>query len=101
MSKPQFEISLETPKIIGPTLAMVMQLPSLPCGIYPNVGAVIHSLKFGSKMGFQNIILKGPLLSFLQPVSPVSLEFSVQDIWLEEIEVLHQQFSSFFCLEGG
>ena len=35
--------------------AMVMEFPRLPCGIYSNMGVVIHSLQFACEMGFQEI----------------------------------------------
>ena len=74
---------------------MVMKLPLLPCGIHSTVGAVLYTLKFASVMGFGDIILEGHVLSFLQSVGPISAEASVQDMWLEKVEVLCQKFSFF------
>jgi hypothetical protein len=75
--------------------AMVMKLPLLPFGIHPTVGAVIHALQFAREMGFGDIILEGPSLPFMLLVGPVSVGVAVQDMWLEEVEVLRQHFTSF------
>ena len=75
--------------------AMVMQLPLLPSGIHPTVGVVIHALQFAREMGFEDIILEGPSLPFMLSVGPVSVGVTVQDMWLEEVEVLRQHFTSF------
>uniref|UniRef100_A0A2N9H4H5 Reverse transcriptase zinc-binding domain-containing protein n=1 Tax=Fagus sylvatica TaxID=28930 RepID=A0A2N9H4H5_FAGSY len=75
--------------------AMVMKLPLLPFGIHPTVGAVIHALQFAREMGFRDIILEGPSLPFMLLVGPVSVGVTVQDMWLEGVEVLRQHFTSF------
>ena len=75
--------------------AMVMRLPVLPKGVHPNVSAIIQALKFAHDMGFQDIVLKGPKVSFMLPVGSVSVGPSVQDIWFEEVQVLRNQFSTF------
>ena len=67
--------------------AMVMKLPLLPRGVHLTVGAVLHTLQFACEMGFGDIILEGLVLSFLQCVGPISAGATVQDIWLEEVEI--------------
>uniref|UniRef100_A0A2N9EWQ9 Reverse transcriptase zinc-binding domain-containing protein n=1 Tax=Fagus sylvatica TaxID=28930 RepID=A0A2N9EWQ9_FAGSY len=79
--------------------AMVMELPRLPCGIHSNVGAVIHSLQFACEMGFQEIILEGPSVSFLPPLGHAIGGFSIGDMWIEEVEVLRHKFKFFVVSE--
>ena len=78
--------------------AMVMEFPRLPCGIYSNMGAVIHSLQFACEMGFQEIILEGPSVPFLPPVGHAVGGFSVEDMWIEDVEVLRHKFKSFSAI---